>query len=456
MPKFLSNLLKEKTIIIGGGIAALLAAKVLSSYFRQVLIIEKDSYSEKALPRNGVPQSHHIHILLIKGKQILSEFFPNLEANLISKGAHKIDLLADVKYYLATGIAMRLESGLSTLACTRPLLENTIRDELLTNYQNVQFLDNAKVVDLLFDHGNNKVIGVNTHSSNSYHKFYGKLIVDASGRRSETAKWLEEIGLKPKEIRISSYIGYTTKKFEIPNDFKFDYKALIVLTKPPVNPRMAVVYPVENNNIMIGLLGLGKTYPPTDNEGFIDFARKIGVKELDEILKNLKPISPIFGYRERSSRQYLYEKIEGWPENFIVVGDSVCAFNPFYGQGITVAAICAKALDEYLKKYGKSHLEKGFAKRFQKKIAKVNSFPWLLGSSEDLRWPTTGGPSSNFVIRLMQRYVNEVMLLGPESEIATRSFFAMMHLLKSPIVLFHPKIMIQLFSNKVIKKLLHI
>lgn len=93
MPKFLSNLLKDKAIIIGGGIAGLLAARVLSSYFRPVLIIEKDSYPEKALPRNGVPQSHHIHILLIRGKQILSEFFPNLEANLISKGAHKATFL---------------------------------------------------------------------------------------------------------------------------------------------------------------------------------------------------------------------------------------------------------------------------------------------------------------------------------------------------------------------------
>jgi flavin-dependent dehydrogenase len=447
--------LKEKAIIIGGGIAGLLAARVLSTYFKQVLIIEKDRYPEKAVPRNGVPQSHHIHILLMRGKQILDELFPNLEANLISRGANKVDLLADVKYYLATGVAMRPKSGLYTLACSRPLLEYAIRNEILDNYQNVQILDNAKVANLFYDEMDNKVIGVNTISNNSYHKFYGELIVDASGRMSETVKWLENIGLeKPKEKRVDSYIGYASREYEATNDFKFDWKSLIVLTKPPVNPRMAVVYPVENNSIMVGLLGLGRTYPPTEDEGFKKFARQIGVDELDEILKDSKPTSPIFGYRERGSRQYQFEKMEKWPENFVVLGDSVCAFNPFYGQGITVAALCAKALDKSLKNE-KKHIKKGFARRFQKKIAKVNSFPWLLGTSEDLRWPTTKGTSFNFIVRSIQKYVNKVMLLGPESELATRSFFSMMHLLKPPIVLFHPKIIMQIFAKEVTKKISH-
>lgn len=85
------------------GVAGLLAARVLSSHFEQVIVLEKDVYPEKAMPRNGIPQSHHIHILLMKGKQIFTELFPNLESVLISKGAHKVDLLADVKYHLATG-----------------------------------------------------------------------------------------------------------------------------------------------------------------------------------------------------------------------------------------------------------------------------------------------------------------------------------------------------------------
>lgn len=450
----MQNLLGENAIVIGGGIAGLLAARVLFTHFKQVMILEKDVYSNKPGPRNGISQSSHIHILLMKGKQILTELFPKLEANLIAKGAHKIDLLADVKYQLATGVAMRFQSGMDTIACTRPLLECEIRNELLAQSQNIKIIDNARVVNLIKNHGNNKIVGVNTISNNVAEDFYGELIVDASGRKSETTQWLEKIGFgRPKEIRINSFIGYATQKYKFPENLNLDWKSFIVPTNPPTNPRMAVIYPVEDNDIMVGLLGIGKTYPPTDAEGFLEFAKQIGIDEVKKTIENSEPVSSIFGYREAGSRKYLFEKMKAWPENFITLGDSVCAFNPMYGQGISVAAMCAKTLGECLKSDGKiKTLEKGFAKRFQKRIAKVNSFPWLLGTSEDLRWPTTEGPRPNLVTKLMQKYVNEVMLLGPQSAIATRSFFTVLHMLKSPLVLFHPRVIIDLANKKLVKR----
>jgi 2-polyprenyl-6-methoxyphenol hydroxylase-like FAD-dependent oxidoreductase len=450
----MQNLLGENAIVIGGGIDGLLAARVLFPHYHQVMILEKDVYSKKAGPRNGIPQSNHIHILLMKGKQILTELFPKLEANLISKGAHKVDLLADVKYHLATGVAMRFNSGMYTIACTRPLLEYAIRTELLVQSQNIKIIDNARVTNLIKNPGENKIVGVNAISNNATQDFYGELIVDASGRKSETIQWLEKIGFgKPKEIRVNSFIGYATQKYKFPDDLNLDWKSLIVMTSPPTNPRMAVIYPVEDNHIMVGLLGIGKTHPPTDAEGFLEFAKQIGVGEVEKTIENSEPVSSIFGYRETGSRKYLFEKMKEWPENFIMLGDSVCAFNPIYGQGISVAAMCAKTLGECLKSKGKiKTLERGFAKNFQKRVAKVNSFPWLLGTSEDLRWPTSQGPRPNLVTKMMQKYVNEVMLLGPQSEIATRSFFTVLHMLKSPLVLFHPRVILDLANKKLVKR----
>jgi 2-polyprenyl-6-methoxyphenol hydroxylase-like FAD-dependent oxidoreductase len=450
----MQNLLRENAIVIGGGIAGLLAARVLFTHFKQVTILEKDVYSNKAGPRNGIPQSSHIHILLMKGKQILTELFPKLEFNLISKGAHKVDLLADVKYHLATGVAMRFKSGMYTIACTRPLLEYAIRNELLAQSQNIKIIDNTRVINLIKNPGENKIAGVNALSNNVTQDFYGELIVDAGGRKSETIQWLEKTGFgRPNEIRINSFIGYATRKYKFPDNLNLDWKSLIVLTNPPTNPRMAVIYPVEDNNIMVGLLGIGKTYPPTDAEGFLEFAKQIGIDDVIKTIENSEPVSSIFGYRERGSRKYLFEKMKRWPENFITLGDSACAFNPIYGQGISVAAMCAKTLGDCLKSDGKiKPLEKNFAKKFQKRIATVNSFPWLLGTSEDLRWPTSQGPRPNLVTKLMQKYVNEVMLLGPQSAIATRSFFVVLHMLKSPIVLFHPRVILDLANKKLVKR----
>jgi hypothetical protein len=64
------------------------------------------------------------------------------------------------------------------------------------------------------------------------------------------------------------------------------------------------------------------------------------------------------------------------PENFI-------AFDPLYGQRITTAAIGATILNKSLRDFRRKRERKptndliGFAKQFQKRIAKVNSFPWL-------------------------------------------------------------------------------
>ncbi len=235
-----------------------------------------------------------------------------------------------------------------------------------------------------------------------------------------------------------------------------DWKSLIVLTNPPVNPRMAVIYPVEGDNIfMVGLLGIGKTYPPTDKAGFMEFAKQIGVVEVKEIIEKSKPVSSIFGYREIGSRKYLFDKMKKWPDNFIALGDSVCSFNPIYGRGITVVAMCAKILKSQLENNRKTNnpIEKGFDQSFQRKVAKANSFPWLLGTSEDLRWPRSEGTRPNPLTKIMQKYVNDVMLLGPGSEIATRSFFAMLHLLKSPLVLFHPSIILHILYKKLVKNI---
>ena len=134
---------------------------------------------------------------------------------------------------------------------------------------------------------------VNTLSNNALPDFYyGPLIVDATGRRSEIVQWLEQISFgKPPILKINSWIGYATQKHKIHNDLNLDWKSLVVLTNPMVIPQMAVIHPVEGDGIvMLGLLGIGKTYPPTDKAGFMEFAKQTGVDEVKEITEKSKPV----------------------------------------------------------------------------------------------------------------------------------------------------------------------
>ena len=120
-----------KAVVIGGSIAGLLTARVLSDHFQKVILIERDRYEDNNNKvRKGTPQANHVHLLLAKGREILQDFFPEIEQDLVKNGANKIDFLNDGRYRLPSGWAQRFESGVTTITCTRTLLENTIRRQV--------------------------------------------------------------------------------------------------------------------------------------------------------------------------------------------------------------------------------------------------------------------------------------------------------------------------------------
>ena len=55
---------KQNAIILGGSLTGLLAARVLSQYYTQVIIIEKDIAPREPQARKGQPQTKHPNGLL--------------------------------------------------------------------------------------------------------------------------------------------------------------------------------------------------------------------------------------------------------------------------------------------------------------------------------------------------------------------------------------------------------
>ena len=74
-------------VVIGGSMAGMLAACVLSDHFDKVTLVERDHYPTQADYRNGVPQARHLHILLVRGMRILEKLFPGIDAELEAEGA---------------------------------------------------------------------------------------------------------------------------------------------------------------------------------------------------------------------------------------------------------------------------------------------------------------------------------------------------------------------------------
>ena len=433
----------DKAVVIGGSVAGLLAARVLSDYFQEVIIIEKDKYENDKSIRKGTPQANHIHILLVKGKEILLNFFPDLEKELVKRGANKIDFLNDSRYRLPSGWAPKFNSGIVTFTCTRTLLENTIRNQI-QKISKIKIQEGKQITSFILEKSNK--ISLKTKENEEIH---GDLIVDCTGRNTKTPVWLEDIGFpKPRETKIDSFVRYATRRY-IPPKKDRKWKMLAILNKPTTNPRIGAIYPIEDGKWLVGLYSIGKNYPPTDEKGFLEFTKYLESLELYDALKDAVPDSEIYGYQVQGSREYHYEEMEKWPENLIVLGDAVSIFNPYYGQGITSAALGANALEDMLRN---NNTKNEFTRKFQKRLAKIVALPWILGTSEDLRWPTTLGKKPNTITRIVQDHAQKVLLLSPKSTLAAKSFQQMMHMIRSPAILFHPVILLQLITNSIWKK----
>ena len=442
----------NSAIVIGGSITGLVAARVLTDYFAQVAIIERDRLSEKSEFRQGVPQSLHVHALLTKGKEILEQLFPGLTAELIENGAIETDVIADWRYLFADGWAPSFRSGITIPTCSRNLLENALRQRL-SKYRNLEFLEAHQAIGLLLGNDNKSITGVQVkNQQNRESRLSARLVVDASGRNSQTPKWLESLGYqKPQETVINSFLGYASRWYQKASEFNAPWKGVTLMTKPQDCKRGGVLYPVENQTWIVTLAGIGKDYPPTDEDGFLEFARSLRSGEIYEAIKDAQPKSPIYGYRRTENRLSHYEKLERFPENFVVMGDAACSFNPVYGQGMTVAALSGLTLANCLRQQKLNQAGQnlaGLSRRFQKQLAQINEIPWLMATSDDLRWSTTIGAQPDLKMRLMHGYIEKVISSACHNNHVHKTFVEVAHMLKSPTALFTPKVLFKVLSEE--------
>lgn len=440
------KLLGEKAIVIGGSIAGLLSARVLADYFQQVLILERDQLPKTPEARRGVPQSVQPHVLFTKGYRILGEFFPDVAEQLQSNGALSIDWAREFKHYVEGhwGTEAIEPSEIVSVTCSRYLLEWTIRQELV-KLPRIKILEQSKVSGLLYDQARDRVTGVQLHST----QLSADLIVDASGRSSQAAQWLQEINYSPApETVVNPFLGYATRRYQLPANFKPDWKVLLISQAPPERTRLGYLARIENDEVIATLGGYGKDFPPLDDLGFLEFAQSLAQPDFYQAIANARPTSPIYAHRATANRRRNYDQIT-LPVGLIALGDAVCALCPVYGQGMTVSALGAKTLQTWLNKSTRGKLDNN---RFQKQLAKSNSFHWMLATSQDSRFLTTvgGQQSKNRTLdKLMTGYMNRLLTKSASEPNLHLMFLEVAHLLRSPLYLYHPAVMWQvLVSSK--------
>jgi flavin-dependent dehydrogenase len=442
-------------VVIGSSMAGLLAARVLADHFAHVTVLERDRLPEGPSYRAAVPQARHVHGLLVRGYHVLQALFPRIDEDFAAAGAPLLDWTADLLMLGFAGWAVRYRSGLVSRFASRPLFDWLITSRLAT-YDSVHFLEQHQAVGLVSD-GANGVRGVRVRKRGEEDgeatELPADLVVDASGRDSRTPEWLVALGYAaPEETAINAHLGYASRVYRRPSDHRQRWQGLLIGPKAPDHPRSGVLMPLEGDRWIVTLVGVGRDYPPTDDAAFLDFARSLRTPMFYDAIAGAEPLTTIHGYRRTENRLRHYERLVRWPERFVVLGDAVCAFNPAYGQGLTVAALGAQLLDQSLRHEARAHHAPALAdlgRRFQRRLAGINATPWLMATGEDFRWPSTEGGRPGAVTRLTHRYMDDIMRLAARTPRASSAFMQVWHLQAGPALLFQPALLALVASQAV-------
>jgi 2-polyprenyl-6-methoxyphenol hydroxylase-like FAD-dependent oxidoreductase len=456
-PVIMPNTSSRRAIVLGGSIAGLLAARVLADHFAEVVVVERDSYPQEIAVRKGVPQARHVHTLLMRGQRILEQLFPGIEADLAEAGAPALEWTSDALGWSASGWLPRFHSHLKTHTCSRELLEGTILRRMAA-HPTIRFLEHTDVIGLLPDATTTGIAGVRVRArpgsgreAGAEEDLLADFVVDASGRESKSAEWLEGLGYpRPQDTTINAFLGYASRLYQRPANPRAEWKAVLIGAMPPKTLRGGVIYPIEGDRWLVTLSGRSKQYPPLDDAGFVEFARDFASPLIYEAIKEATPLSPAVGYRRTENRLRHYERLERFPERFVLLGDAVCAFNPVYGQGMTTAALGAETLGKLMQEQRQKHPDgdlTGLSRRFQKALAKVTATPWLMATGEDLRCPGVEGGEelrkSSAIRNWLRGYLERVRLLSARDAATFQLFLEVAHLLRPPTAFFQPRVAVK-------------
>src|SRR5262249_4079143 len=161
--------------------------------------------------------------------------------------------------------------------------------------------------------------------------------------------------------------------------------------------------------------------------------RSLAMPDLYEAVRGAEPVSEIHTFRFAAARWTHYEKLGRFPSGLVPVGDTVCSFDPVYGQGMSVSAMEARDLGGYLDGDPQARTPRPFLRR----MARIVTAPWLLATSEDLRYPRLSDQRP-FWMPLLQGYTRRLFGLSAASVPDYDRLLRVLHLVAGPELLFHP------------------
>lgn len=333
-------------IVAGGGVAGLAAAHALAESGRDVRVLERDPApppesvgTAPAWFRPTVPQSRHSHAFLGLGHNLLREQTPRVLASLLAAGAYQIALADNPPPTLPDRTARPGDEDLVMLACRRPVFEWVLRNEV-ERHPRVTFESGAQVQQIAVTGSDiPRVSGVRTADGRTLR---ADVVLNATGRRTDAARWLEGTGLRGVDEQVD--------RCEITYYTRF-YRRLTAANPGPLNRGFgaggvydtytAMLFLGDNDtfSISLGILPSDSGLAAVRHEAAFTAAVRATPMLAPWIADGVSvPISGVGAMSGLRNRLRIRRADRGQaPYGFYDLGDAACTTDPSHGRGISLA-----------------------------------------------------------------------------------------------------------------------
>ncbi|WP_409494802.1 FAD-dependent oxidoreductase [Amycolatopsis sp. cmx-11-12] len=437
----MSNVTRKRAIVLGGSIGGTLAARVLSEFYREVVVVDRDEIAGVYEARKGTPHTRHAHGLHARGQLIIEELFPGFTDGLRAHGVPTGDL-GEMRWFFNARKLRPARTGLISVTAPRPFLEGYLRARV-AELPNVRLLQKHDILGLVATPDRDRVIGARVRSraeGAEEEAMEADLVVDATGRGSRTPAWLEELGYgRPREDKVKVGLAYTTRHYRTRPEW-FDGVQSINPVASPAHPRGAFFGQIGEDKCILSLTGILGDHPPTEPDAFLEFVRSLPVPDIYDAVRDDAGLDAPVSFGFPASVRRRYEKLSRFPDGLLLIGDALCSFNPVYGQGMSVASIEALTLRE--------HLREGTVRPgpYLSDMAKVISVPWDISAGGDLDFPEVEGRRT-LKVRMGNAYMARLQYAATKDAKVTDAFMRVAGLMDPPEALMRPAMVTRVLKH---------